>query len=75
MTEDVIDAVDTVLSTRNNVELTNDLADTLQKLWAHSAIQHAFEVRNIICVPDSTEHFMSSFDRITDPNYVPTDEV
>jgi len=73
LTENVMNDVDTVLSTRNNVELTPELAQTLQKLWKHNAIQNAFEARNIICVPDSTQHFMDEFDRIIDPNYVPTD--
>ena len=74
LTEDVTDSVDKILSTRNNVEMTEDLCQSMLQLWNHKAIQFSFSFRNIISVPDSTEHFMNSFTRITDPNYIPSDE-
>eukprot|EP00483_Globobulimina_turgida_P008542 UN08559 len=32
-----------------------------------------YAIRNEICVPDSSEYFFSDLDRVTGPNYVPTD--
>jgi len=44
------------------------IGDTVR--W-HRAI---YQIRNEICVPDSTAYFYDSLDRVTDPEYVPEDK-
>lgn len=53
---------------------TVKVVEYLKELWANDVIQKMYELRNEICVPDSTKYFLDDLDRITDPDYVPEDK-
>ena len=59
---------------RNNEKLTPKVIGHLQSLWNEAAIQKMYELRNEICVPDSTRYFFDDLDRITAADYVPEDK-
>jgi len=64
-------AVDFMLSIRNNQEINSEIVKCLKILWSDPAIKAIFEIRNRICVADSTAHFLDNIDRITASDYVP----
>ncbi|ETO30756.1 G-protein alpha subunit [Reticulomyxa filosa] len=68
-------SADVILATRNNSPMTTELVRHLETLWKDSAIQHAFKIRNKICVPDSTGIFLEKLSIISADDYIPTDEV
>jgi len=68
-------ATQTVLKHRNGQRLVANSAVVrcLQRLWANDVIQRMFDIRNEICVPDSTQYFFDHLDRVTAEDYVPND--
>lgn len=46
----------------------------ISHLWAHKAIQHVWAKRAKHQIQDSAQHFFKHIDRITTPDYLPTDE-
>eukprot|EP00484_Ammonia_sp_Unknown_P020140 CAMPEP_0197032722 /NCGR_PEP_ID=MMETSP1384-20130603/11323_1 /TAXON_ID=29189 /ORGANISM="Ammonia sp." /LENGTH=382 /DNA_ID=CAMNT_0042462421 /DNA_START=86 /DNA_END=1234 /DNA_ORIENTATION=- len=72
--EDAIkSAAENILAVRNNQKLTDEVIADLKRLWANRVIQAMFEIRNEICVPDSSEYFFNELDRVTGTEYVPND--
>jgi len=63
-----------IKAVRNNSKFTPQVVEYLKELWANDVIQKMYELRNEICVPDSTKYFLDDLDRITDPDYVPEDK-
>jgi len=65
----------TVLKHRNGQRLTGDsrVVKCLSLLWANDVIQRMFDIRNEICVPDSTQYFFENLQRVTSEDYVPND--
>jgi len=63
-----------IKAVRNNSKLTPQVVEYLKELWSHEVIQKMYELRNEICVPDSTQYFFDDLDRVTDPEYVPEDK-
>ena len=59
---------------QSGIEMSEELANHIKKLWSDDAIQKVYSRRAKCCVADSTAHFMNGIDRICDKNYVPTDE-
>jgi len=72
--DDLEESADVIVATRINADLSDELADHLKSLWADPAIQKVYEMRNIICVPESTKFFMDRLDEISAPEYSPTDQ-
>ncbi|TRY76805.1 hypothetical protein TCAL_10454 [Tigriopus californicus] len=46
----------------------------LSSLWRDQAIQQVFERRSKLQVVDSVGYFLNNLDRVSDPNYVPTNQ-
>merc|ERR1719499_595047 len=46
----------------------------ISHLWEHGAIQHVWSKRAKHQIQDSAKHFFKNIDRITTPDYLPTDE-
>jgi len=67
-------AADYIQATRNNQNMTADVVKHLKTLWDDPAIKAVFEVRNRICVPDSTSYFLDHIDRITSDDYIPNEK-
>jgi len=67
-------AADYILATRNNQEMTVDIVKNLRILWNDPSIKAIFEVRNRICVPDSTSYFLDNVDRVTAKDYIPNEQ-
>jgi len=73
---DIKDAATFITSLKANTNLIEraDVVAVMLKLWQNETIQMMFALRNEIAVPDSTEYYFNNMDRITDPNYEPSDE-
>jgi len=67
-------SADYILNTRQQTQLTDDVAKHIGILWRDAAIQSIFEIRNKICVPDSTGKFLNELERLVKPDYEPTNE-
>jgi len=67
-------AADYILTTRNNQDMNGNIVSNLKLLWNDPAIKAMFDVRNRICVPDSTSYFLDNFDVIIAPNYIPDEK-
>lgn len=63
-----------ISSVRNNETLTPKVVGFLKTLWNEAAIQKMYQLRNEICVPDSTRYFFDDLDRVTASDYVPEDK-
>jgi len=46
----------------------------ISHLWVHAVIQHVWSKRAKHQIQDSAKHFFKNIDRITTPDYLPTDE-
>jgi len=71
--EETASSADNLLATRNCQEMNANVVGYLKTLWNDPAIKNTFEIRNRICVPDSTAYFLDNIDRITANNYVPNE--
>jgi len=71
--ENIRTAAESILSVRNNQKLTPQIIANLHMLWKNDVIQSMFDIRNEICVPDSSEYFFNNLDRVTAQDYVPDD--
>eukprot|EP00010_Vexillifera_abyssalis_P003150 CAMPEP_0201560720 /NCGR_PEP_ID=MMETSP0173_2-20130828/78416_1 /ASSEMBLY_ACC=CAM_ASM_000268 /TAXON_ID=218659 /ORGANISM="Vexillifera sp., Strain DIVA3 564/2" /LENGTH=354 /DNA_ID=CAMNT_0047975179 /DNA_START=56 /DNA_END=1120 /DNA_ORIENTATION=+ len=54
--------------------LTEEIADAVENLWKDPAIQKVFGRNNEFQLSDSSKYFFEDLDRITDPNYLPTEQ-
>jgi len=50
------------------------LAQAISQLWADPAIQHVWENRNVLQLPDSAKFFLDKVERIAEPEYLPDDK-
>ncbi|KAI6190423.1 Guanine nucleotide binding protein (G-protein) domain containing protein [Aphelenchoides bicaudatus] len=53
---------------------TPEIRDKLKSLWADIGIRETFNHRNLFQCNDSSLHFLNNLDRISTPNYMPTNE-
>ncbi|KAJ8005976.1 hypothetical protein DPEC_G00123480 [Dallia pectoralis] len=60
------------------VDMVTDLetshADAIKSLWNDSGIQECYQRRREYQLSDSTKYYLSDFDRIADPSYLPTQQ-
>lgn len=58
----------------SGVIITPPMAVHIKNLWQDPAILETFNVRNKICVPDSTKHYLDNIDRLIQSDYIPSDD-
>ncbi|KAG0276477.1 guanine nucleotide-binding protein subunit alpha [Linnemannia exigua] len=51
-----------------------DMVPAIKALWADTGIQECYRVGTNINLQDSAQYFLDSVDRISEPDYVPTDD-
>lgn len=68
-------AVLTYVESGSQGQLTPELTAALKSLWADTGVQHCFRRSNEYQLNDSAEYFFNSIDRISSPNYMPTEQV
>ena len=59
---------------RRDTSVDADVAHHVQVLWRDKGILATWDMRAKLAIPDSCKHFFDSIDRISQANYVPTDE-
>ncbi|XP_013380683.1 guanine nucleotide-binding protein G(i) subunit alpha isoform X2 [Lingula anatina] len=55
-------------------ELSPDLAAVMKRLWKDSGVQECFSRSREYQLNDSAEYYLNALDRISQPNYVPTEQ-
>jgi guanine nucleotide-binding protein G(i) subunit alpha len=55
-------------------ELTQELALIMKKLWKDSGVQECFSRSREYQLNDSAEYYLNALDRVSQPNYVPTEQ-
>eukprot|EP01147_Barroeca_monosierra_P005284 gene5284-8849_t len=55
-------------------QLAPELTAALKSLWADSGVQECFRRSNEYQLNDSAEYFFNNIDRISQPNYMPTEQ-
>ncbi|KAM7256312.1 hypothetical protein ACFE04_012053 [Oxalis oulophora] len=58
----------------NYPRLDKELRRKIETIWNDAAIQETYARGNELQIPDCTQYFMESLERLSDPNYVPTKE-
>ncbi|KAJ6233814.1 guanine nucleotide-binding protein g(o) subunit alpha [Anaeramoeba flamelloides] len=70
-----IEQANLILQTKKNSEFTKEIGLALQLLWKDEAIGQTFLKRNTkFHLNDSMEFFFDSLERISQPDYIPTNE-
>ena len=59
---------------RGGSVISEEHAQLIHTLWDDPAIKHTFETRSNLGVVDSAPHFFRDIDRISEPDYKPTEE-
>jgi len=57
-----------------NAALSKEIASDIKKLWKDSGILQAFKRSAEFQLNDSAEYFFTNIDRISEPNYIPTEQ-
>lgn len=60
---------------RDDIEITKEIAECIEIIWADSGIKAAFELRAKLGVFDTTAYFFDHIKRIVSCDYVPTQDV
>lgn len=55
-------------------ELTPEIAAIMKRLWKDSGVQECFSRSREYQLNDSAEYYLSALERISQPNYVPTEQ-
>ncbi|KAF6217168.1 hypothetical protein GE061_001524 [Apolygus lucorum] len=64
----------TLASAAEEGELTSELTQLMKSLWADSGLQQCFARSREYQLNDSAAYYLNSLDRISQPNYVPTQQ-
>lgn len=64
----------TIAGTSQEGELTPELAAIMKKLWLDNGVQQCFSRSREYLLNDSASYYLNSLDRISQPNYIPTQQ-
>ncbi|XP_023210029.1 guanine nucleotide-binding protein G(i) subunit alpha-like isoform X2 [Centruroides sculpturatus] len=64
----------TIAGTSQEGELTPELAAIMKKLWLDSGVQECFTRSREYQLNDSAPYYLNSLDRISQPNYIPSQQ-
>ncbi|EFX86353.1 guanine nucleotide-binding protein G(i) subunit alpha [Daphnia pulex] len=64
----------TLASAADEGMLTYDLAQVMKRLWMDGGVQHCFSRSREYQLNDSAAYYLNALDRISAPNYVPTQQ-
>lgn len=64
----------TYASAAEEGELTLELVNLMKKLWSDAGVQQCFARSREYQLNDSAAYYLNSLDRISQPNYVPTQQ-
>lgn len=64
----------TFASAAEEGELTHELVSLMKKLWADPGVQQCFGRSREYQLNDSAAYYLNSLDRISHPNYIPTQQ-
>ncbi|CAH8462519.1 unnamed protein product [Schistosoma intercalatum] len=56
----------------DSVELTPERINAIRQLWADQGMKECYERRREFQLSDSSKYYLNNFDRIADPNYLPS---
>ncbi|CAH8466315.1 unnamed protein product [Schistosoma margrebowiei] len=56
----------------DSVELTPERINAIRQLWADQGMKECFERRREFQLSDSSKYYLNNFDRIADPDYLPS---
>uniref|UniRef100_A0A914VDT9 Cholesterol 7-desaturase n=1 Tax=Plectus sambesii TaxID=2011161 RepID=A0A914VDT9_9BILA len=73
-TIDAKQVLNTVDAGKDSQPFTPDLSQALKDLWADKGVQKVFQRRSEFQISDSAKFFLDSIDRISQPNYKPTEQ-
>jgi guanine nucleotide-binding protein G(i) subunit alpha len=59
---------------RCDFPMEQGVANKIKVMWEEDAIQQVYQHRSQFQLEDSTKYFMSDLERITNPDYLPTDQ-
>ncbi|XP_022084266.1 guanine nucleotide-binding protein G(i) subunit alpha-like [Acanthaster planci] len=57
-----------------NLDMTQELADTIMELWRDPGVQQCYDRSNEYQLLDSISYFVENVYRVAHPNWIPTDE-
>lgn len=55
-------------------ELTPELGQCINRMWKDIGVQEVYSKREFFHLMDSTDYYLDEIERISEPNYVPTEE-
>lgn len=64
----------TLASAAEEGDLTPELVTFMKRLWADQGVQHCFHRSREYQLNDSAAYYLNALDRISQPNYVPTQQ-
>jgi len=64
----------TLASATEEGEMTPELANIMARLWGDEGVRHCFQRSREYQLNDSASYYLNSLDRISQPNYVPTQQ-
>lgn len=64
----------TLASAAEEGDLTPDLVTLMKRLWSDQGVQHCFHRSREYQLNDSAAYYLNALDRISHPNYVPTQQ-
>jgi GTPase SAR1 family protein len=66
--------VDLIMEVDEPYNFTENIRDAIKHLWPHPSVQKAWNRANELQVVESAKHFCEEVDRISKPNFIPTNQ-
>ncbi|KAK3826716.1 MAG: G-protein complex alpha subunit GpaA/FadA, partial [Linnemannia gamsii] len=66
--------LETITDAKAETDMFLDMVPAIKALWADTGIQKCYRTGTNINLQDSAQYFLDSVDRISEPDYVPTDD-